>query len=759
MAQGRGWLPANTVDFTSPRQKRYAYMSGFCHPVSVVIEMSRAPTVSPAPGAGGGRRLPRRARGWHFRLTVLGAGLGLGLGTAGQVAVELWARGTLQASVAQRVVAVAYSTAAWTVLALLIALATSPWRRWAIGRVAAVTVCAGTLTLLALTSLLGLIVRVVSGSFLTVGAVHFALASRQHFARAAVGEYRGWLVLFSVLAVGLSVAFAAWLLPARQRRGTWRFAAWRPAAAAAATALILTALFVRRGDLPFTRGMFRAAPLLALASSADGGTAIAERVLPDERVVVQVAYARGLIHPGPPIDAGRVWRAAASQRNAQRVPEMPNVLFVMLESVSPRHLGFGGKARPVTPEMDRLAGGGLRLRRAWTSSTHSNYAQPAALSALFPYRRTTLDQYQRLDYPRVLFHDLMFQLGYDTAMISSQDETWQGIERFQTTATPTFHRHAPDHPGPYIDTGTERIVPDELTVDLVLTWLSEPRDRPWALYLNLQTTHFPYTIPDDAKRPYQPSEPDRSSYTYVGYPDSELPKVRNRFDNALSYVDQQVGRLRQYLEDTGEFEHTLWVLTSDHGELFGEHDMVTHGRTLFDAEARVPIVLFWPGVIEPADSYEPASHLDILPTLSELLGVPPHPSFQGRSLAQPGTRTGPQSAVFMTIQGWRYADAIVCWPWKLIVERATGRLLLFHLERDPPEVDNLVDAHPTITARLGQILDGQLRAQLDYYDADTDARKTRFAPRLSACPELPRIPRAPPPTGASAGASASATPR
>ncbi|MBW2523605.1 MAG: sulfatase, partial [Deltaproteobacteria bacterium] len=595
---------------------------------------------------------------------------------------------------------------------------------------------AAALSALAVLAALALAVRVVSGGFLTLGALQFSLGSGEHFLRAASGEYSGWSMVFVVVGLGLVAALVAALRGAATEAAWRRPWSWRAMLASALCAALVIVTYGRRGESPFSRGMFRSAPLLALVSSADGGTAVAERFLRERPLIKGLPRDQGLVRAGPPMAAERAWRSAASRRSH----DGPNVILVMLESVSARHVGYAGRPRAVTPEIDRLAREGLRFRRVWTTATHSNYAQPAVLSSLLPYRRTALDLYHRLDYPRVLFHDLLHELGYDTAMISSQDETWQGMARFHETGTPTFRRHALDHDGPYIDTGAERIVPDELTTDLVLTWLTEPRDRPWGLYVNFQTTHFPYTIPEHADRPFQPSQPDRSRYTYVGYPATERPVVRNRFDNALSYVDEQIGRIRRYLEDTGEFADTLWIITADHGELFGQHGMVTHGRTLFDAEARVPLVIHWPKGVEAAERHDPVSLLDVMPTMAELLGVPPHPSFQGRSLVDQGPRRGAPRAIFMTIQGWSHADGVVCWPWKLIADRTNGRILLYHLERDPEEVDNLVDDHPSVAARLGQVLDGQLRAQLDYYDSDAEMRRGRFAPRLASCPELPRVP-------------------
>ncbi|MCC6526982.1 MAG: sulfatase-like hydrolase/transferase, partial [Polyangiaceae bacterium] len=100
-------------------------------------------------------------------------------------------------------------------------------------------------------------------------------------------------------------------------------------------------------------------------------------------------------------------------------------------------------------------------------------------------------------------------------------------------------------------------------------------------------------------------------------------------------------------------------------------------------EARVPLVVSWPGHVPAAVRDEPVSHLDVLPTLVELLGLPPHPSFQGASFLRSGAVAG--RGVYLNIQGLRFADALVCWPFKLFEDRTGKRSILFHLEDNPEE--------------------------------------------------------------------------
>ena len=150
----------------------------------------------------------------------------------------------------------------------------------------------------------------------------------------------------------------------------------------------------------------------------------------------------------------------------------------------------------------------------------------------------------------------------------------------------------------------------------------------------------------------------------------------------------------------------------------------------------MPVVVHWPGGVAPQRRKDPVSNLDVMPTVAELVGFPSHPSWQGRSFVSPPTGAE-QPAIFMNIQGLRFADAIVCWPYKLILERTGERQHLFDLSRDPAENVDLIEEQPEIAARLADTLSKQLLAQLDYHrEEDVAVRQSRFQPRLRRCPDM-----------------------
>jgi arylsulfatase A-like enzyme len=666
------------------------------------------------------------ASSWCLRLTSTAAFLGVLVGIAGQFAIVAFgsqaADSSLEPTIWQRVVGVAVTALAYALIGFFVSLISASWLRLPLGRVLGVSLFTGVFTLVFAANVVSTVIRVLSGTHMTVGAVEFLMSSPDHFAHAALDGY-AWSVRAAACAVVLfAIATAIRTASTVRAPGAPRFRAvtallavlllsvvgW----AGSAQATLDYRVFASTAELAFARSVRSTSGLSDVAAAAGDGAAVPPEV-------------------GPPRSSERLWELALAKQGDER----PNVLLLTLESVSYRHLGFEGYRRGVTPNLDALAKAGLRFRRAWTTATHSNYAQMAILSSLFPRRGSQLDMYHNLDYPRLLPHDLFHRLGYTTATISSQDETWQGMRRFQQTDTPTEFWHARDHQGPFIDTGTERIVPDEITVTRIKRWLDNHKGAPWSLYVNLQCTHFPYKLPEHASRPFHPDEPNPASFTYLRYPEAELEVVKNRYDNALAYVDRQIGRLRNHLRAIGEYDNTLWVITSDHGEMFHQHGMVTHGKSLYDAESRVPLILHWPKRIKPGETWEPASHLDIMPTVAELVGVPAHPSYQGRSLLHPPGDARP--AVFMNIQGLRFADGVVCYPWKFMYDVTGQQAFLFNLDRDPEEATNLLREQPRVAASLASLIQAQIDAQLEYHAGENGEREEFFQPRLGVCPSLP----------------------
>jgi arylsulfatase A-like enzyme len=662
---------------------------------------------------------------WCARSVVLGAALGALLASLGQATVVLFGGAPLAGlppSLPARIGGVLLNTAGYAAILLAASAMTAPAVRWALGRAVAVTLTTLLVTALAAAHAIGVEARVLSGAYVTRGALEFARNGEESLLRALQTTYASEVAIAALVGLTAALGGGVYLRRALRLGGDARRAARILKTSALLLALAFAALGVSPLRAAMPQGFSRTTPELALLSSLRTTPwASTASTLPD-------------VPEGPP----RL-RAVSWARDLQQThPPRPNVLLLVIDSISTRHVGYLGYDRPVTPNIDRIAAGSMRLLRTWTTATHSNYAQPAILSSLFPRRVAWLDQYTRLDYPRVLLHDVFHLAGHTTATISSQDENWQGMLRFEQTGTPTSLWHAPDHSGTRVDIISEKVVPDEVTAERAVAWMDAHRGRPWSLYVNFQIAHFPYGLPPGAAQPFVPAHLP-PTVNYLRYGEAERPTMINRYDDAIAYVDAQVGKIADYLARSGQLDDTLWVITADHGEMMGEHGIVTHGKSLYEGEARVPLLFHYPRRVAPADVLAPVSLLDVLPTITDLAGLPTHPAFQGQSFADPAAHAAARRGIFLNTQGFRMTEGIVCFPWKLWIDRTSGQEEHLHqLEDDPDEAHDLHAERPEITRALSSVLAAQMQAQLEYHrEGNQGVRDAQFAPRMLSCPALP----------------------
>ena len=215
------------------------------------------------------------------------------------------------------------------------------------------------------------------------------------------------------------------------------------------------------------------------------------------------------------------------------------------------------------------------------------------------------------------------------------------------------------------------------------------------------------------------------------YPRDQVELVKDAYAEALAYSDSQLGRLFDALRRSGRWDRTLVVVTGDTGQAFFEHGFAAHANALFEEVVRVPLIVRAPGLAPRADR-RAAQHVDVAPTLFELLGLPPHPGHQGRSLLG---RPPPLRSVYLVAQcALAHQVGIVRGGYKLIHDERFGRSLLFDLRSDPGERRPLRDDDPRfaeITRRLGLL--GRLatwrRLQLDYH-ADARLQQRTWPPVL-----------------------------
>jgi arylsulfatase A-like enzyme len=430
------------------------------------------------------------------------------------------------------------------------------------------------------------------------------------------------------------------------------------------------------------------------------------------------------------------WAGEGEASSARRY----NVLIVVVESLrSDQLVTFGGE-RSVMPTVDAIAASGRRFTRHYTQASHSDYADPTLLSSHYPLRSSVYHVYPKVPpYPRVLIYDVLASLGYRVGIFSSQNEAWGGMKHYLDTGNVDRFLHSETYDGPtYVPDQDEGFagwakqtrnsgkIDDRFTISEAIGWIGEA-EEPFVIYMNLQNSHVPYVVPGDFDPPFgsgRVSFPIR----FGSFPEDSIQAVRDLYASSLAYVDSQLARLVDSLEREGLMDETVIVLTSDTGQAFYEHGFTSHASALYDEVMHVPLVIRAPG-LEPGEESGLSQHIDIPPTVLGLMGLPPHPSFQGTELLAPSAGDAARRSVYLVGQALKEQYALVEDRWKLIFDAGIGEYLLFDLKADPGELEDLATKRPEIVAGMAERLQGWRKAQLQYY-SDPAAYRSTYPPRM-----------------------------
>ncbi len=181
-------------------------------------------------------------------------------------------------------------------------------------------------------------------------------------------------------------------------------------------------------------------------------------------------------------------------------------------------------------------------------------------------------------------------------------------------------------------------------------------------------------------------------------------KNRDRYDSEVFFADLWLGKLLDFARQQPWWEHTAVIITGDHGEAFGEHGMYKHAFALWDVLLRVPLIIHVPGA-NPVRIAPGRTHIDLGPTILDLMGLDPLEQFAGRSLVPEIYGALPEAREPLVLELAEDshnpgARAIVLGDHKLIVPTRGGKPRLFNLADDPGELVDLVSREPERLASL-----------------------------------------------------------
>ena len=293
----------------------------------------------------------------------------------------------------------------------------------------------------------------------------------------------------------------------------------------------------------------------------------------------------------------------AAPNGPVRTKAAPNVILITLDTLRSDRLSCYGSKKVDTPNIDSFATEGVRFTNAASAVPLTLPAHASIMTGLYPPGHGVRENVGYvLDERFPTLAELLGKGGWATGGFVSAfvlDHQW-GIGR-------GFDRYFDDFDLSGLAAGNaanmgsvQRDGAD--TVAAAVRWLDErPAGRPFFLWLHLYDPHEPYT----------PKEPFRSRY-----PDQP-------YDAEVAYTDSLVGTFRQALVDRGLLDDSLVVVTSDHGEGLGDHGEDFHGFFVYDTTVHAALIVRLPAGARGGRVVDrPVSHVDLLPTILDLAGLP-----------------------------------------------------------------------------------------------------------------------------------------
>jgi arylsulfatase A-like enzyme len=319
---------------------------------------------------------------------------------------------------------------------------------------------------------------------------------------------------------------------------------------------------------------------------------------------------------------------------------MPNVVIYLVDCLRGDHDGRDRHQASLTPHMDAFAAEGVRFLRAYSNGCTTKLSVPSLMSSN-PIAATGVRQAAGMSVLPAVFVTLPEALraaGYATAAVTANSNlgtysgTHQGFSWIYDQVVSHGERRAhrasdPDLDGAHI-------------VDTALDWLARHRQRRFFLYVHTLDSHGPYDPPAAFRKHFDalvggtPAARDtvRLDPRWVDHPTAEGRRIL--YDGTVQYSDELFGRFLDGLRQLGLSGETLVILTSDHGEYFGEHGLWTHRPPPFVQGTHIPLIVRWPEGIPAGLRIEDHVQLmDIMPTVLQTTGLNHEsPVLQGRSL-------------------------------------------------------------------------------------------------------------------------------
>ncbi len=335
--------------------------------------------------------------------------------------------------------------------------------------------------------------------------------------------------------------------------------------------------------------------------------------------------------------------------------EKPNVIVIVVDTLRADHLSAYGYQRDTSPFIDNLAREGVLFEHAISASSWTQPSHASMLTGRYTYEHKAENRPLDGTYPTI--GEALQKDGYRTGAFSGNTLFFTRRQGFGRGFL-HFEDNYQSVPDMFLNSsmtgflfdfyGLRKVlkyegVPTRRTAEninqSVLTWIDQDKDKNFLVFINYFDVHDPYTPPEPYRSKYSAEQaPGGLINGFVDRyrPDltpEQLQSEMDAYDGSISYVDDQIKYLFNELDKRGLMENTIVIITADHGESLGEHNILQHGASLYLQEIHVPLIIWKPGLVPAGKSIDlPVSTTALPGTILSLANESVNP-FPGPSLS------------------------------------------------------------------------------------------------------------------------------
>lgn len=402
-----------------------------------------------------------------------------------------------------------------------------------------------------------------------------------------------------------------------------------------------------------------------------------------------------------------------------------NVILISIDTLRKDSLGIYGYDKPTSPNIDSFAKDARVYDNMYSTSPWTLPAHASMFTSLYPKEAKMQTIADKLDKNLLTIADVLKENGYYTigwdgnTFVSERWGFTDGFDDYFTVSSMAKGHHDAN-----------------LIFPQAVEWIKNNKEKKFFMFLHSFQVHDPYCPPaefDKFKGDYKGetkcidiSHISKKNRKEISLSDDELSRFRSLYDGEILYTDKYLGELFKMLTQT-EFRNTIVIITSDHGEEFGERGLWgSHGNTLYNELVSVPLIISAPNLSQGRDE-NVFSMIDIAPTILDLLGINKRDTFKGISVREADPKRlvffetnlnatltsnlDKQYGAFESLKPVVRKEnlptdkvGVVLGEWKLIKDKISRRTSLYNTKSNPKETKDVSEENPQTKQTLENLI-------------------------------------------------------